>query len=415
MKERALNWRMIPKSTNAQALGTRERDVVLKVDKLVKIYGTRRVVDGVSFEVREGEVVGLLGANGAGKTTSFRMACGLIPADEGKVMLNGLDVTSWPMYRRAREGSLGYLPQDHSTFGALTTEQNLYAAMEFLGYSRSEQKKACDEALEKFNLSHIRKSKVGYGGTGGLSGGERRRLEIARALLAHPKILLLDEPFAAVDPITVEGIQQVIRDLANEGIAILITDHQVDETLAITDRSYIINSGKVLCSGSPIEVLSNQEAVKLYFGDKAKYSRERILQKLGISERDCSLEVLENQTESSERKPESTKTRSNEPARARELVSSSSDSDASSCAANSSRLNFRRLGSNEASTSRPAENTRNEGRRGDLDEETANRRRTLTLRRHNVGEEVKRAPSPLEEERTPNKFFEGFTKKLKKR
>ncbi len=413
MKERALNWRMTPKSSKPQTFGTCERDVVLKVDKLVKIYGTRRVVDGVSFEVREGEVVGLLGANGAGKTTSFRMACGLIPADQGKVTLNGLDVTSWPMYRRAREGSLGYLPQDHSTFGALTTEQNLYAAMEFLGYSRSEQKKACDEALEKFNLKHIRKSKVGYGGTGGLSGGERRRLEIARALLARPKILLLDEPFAAVDPITVEGIQKVIRDLANDGIAILITDHQVDETLAITDRSYIINSGKVLCSGAPIEVLSNQEAVKLYFGDKAKYSRERILQKLGISERDRSLEPFEQQSESVERKRESTELKANESACENESASTSSES--SNVAPNSSRLSFRRFHSNEASISSPANNLRNEEPRVEEDAETANRRRTLTLRRHNVGEEVKRAPSPMEEERTSNRFFEGFTKKLKKR
>lgn len=262
--------------------------VVLKAEGLVKIYGNRRVVDGVGFEVREGEIVGLLGANGAGKTTSFRMSCGLIPANEGKITLNGLDVTSWPMYRRAREGKLGYLPQDRSVFGALTTEQNLIAAMEFLGYSRSEQKIALEEALEKFNLKHIRYTKVGMGGSGGLSGGERRRLEIARALLAKPKILLLDEPFANVDPITVEGIQTVVRQLADEGIAILITDHQVDETLAITDRSYIVNSGKVLCSGTPIEVLSNPAAIERYFGAKAEFSRKRILEKLGITEESLS-------------------------------------------------------------------------------------------------------------------------------
>lgn len=260
--------------------------VVLKAEGLVKIYGNRRVVDGVGFEVREGEIVGLLGANGAGKTTSFRMSCGLIPANEGKIILNGLDVTSWPMYRRAREGQLGYLPQDRSVFGALTTEENLVAAMEFLGYSRSEQKVALEEALEKFNLKHIRYTKVGMGGSGGLSGGERRRLEIARALLAKPKILLLDEPFANVDPITVEGIQAVVRQLADEGIAVLITDHQVDETLAITDRSYIVNSGKVLCSGTPIEVLSNPAAIERYFGAKAEFSRKRILEKLGMSEED---------------------------------------------------------------------------------------------------------------------------------
>ena len=263
-----------------------ERAVVLKAEGLVKIYGNRRVVDGVGFEVREGEVVGLLGANGAGKTTSFRMSCGLIPANEGKITLNGLDVTSWPMYRRAREGRLGYLPQDRSVFGALTTEQNLLAAMEFLGYSRAEQKVALEESLEKFNLKHIRLTKVGMGGSGGLSGGERRRLEIARALLAKPKILLLDEPFANVDPITVEGIQEVIRQLADEGIAVLITDHQVDETLAITDRSYIVGAGKVLCAGTPIEVLSDPAAVRTYFGAKAEFSRKRILEKLGLTEAD---------------------------------------------------------------------------------------------------------------------------------
>ncbi|MBR4833983.1 MAG: LPS export ABC transporter ATP-binding protein [Thermoguttaceae bacterium] len=261
-----------------------ERAVVLKAEGLVKIYGKRRVVDGVSFEVREGEVVGLLGANGAGKTTSFRMSCGLIPANEGKITLNGLDVTSWPMYRRAKEGRLGYLPQDRSVFGTLTTEQNLVAAMEFLGYSRAEQKVALEESLKKFSLNHVRRNKVGMGGAGGLSGGERRRLEIARALLAKPRILLLDEPFANVDPLNVQEIQGVVRQLADEGIAVLITDHQVDETLAITNRSYIVNSGKVLCSGTPLEVLSDPVAVELYFGTRADFSRRRILEKLGIRE-----------------------------------------------------------------------------------------------------------------------------------
>lgn len=279
-------WKLASTRGAARSAQPSKRAVVLKAEGLVKIYGKRRVVDGVSFEVREGEVVGLLGANGAGKTTSFRMSCGLIPANEGKITLNGLDVTSWPMYRRAREGRLGYLPQDRSVFGSLTTEQNLIAAMEFLGYSRAEQKVALEEALEKFNLKHIRLTKVGMGGSGGLSGGERRRLEIARALLAKPRILLLDEPFANVDPITVEGIQAVVRQLADEGIAVLITDHQVDETLAITDRSYIVNSGKVLCSGTPIEVLSNPAAVARYFGAKAEFSRKRILEKLGLSEED---------------------------------------------------------------------------------------------------------------------------------
>ena len=275
-----MDLRISPKAQPLRPTGRRERPVVLKADKLVKKYGPRTVVQGVSFEVREGEIVGLLGANGAGKTTSFRMSCGLIPTDGGTVMLNGLDVTDWPMYRRAREGRLGYLPQDRSTFGALTTEENLYAAMEYMGYSRSEQKRRCAEALKRFNLEHIRKTKVGMGGSGGLSGGERRRLEIARALLADPKILLLDEPFANVDPITVEEMQKVIRELADDGVAVLITDHQVDETLQITDRSYIVDKGRILCSGTPYEVVSNQEAVKRYFGDRANVIRERIMKRM---------------------------------------------------------------------------------------------------------------------------------------
>ena len=277
-------------STPTPDASASRRKTVLRAEKLVKVYGKRRVVDGVEFEVGEGEVVGLLGANGAGKTTSFRMTCGLIPTDSGRIILNGLDVTKWPMYRRAREGRLGYLPQDRSTFGELTTEQNLYAAMEYLDYSRKEMKTTCDKLLEQFDLEKVRKTKVGHGGTGGLSGGERRRLEVARALLSHPKILLLDEPFANVDPNTVKEIQDVIRDLSNRGIAVLITDHQVDDTLAITNRSYIINQGRVLCSGKPLEVLQHPDAIKYYFGDKAKASRELIMRQLGLSVDDTRVE-----------------------------------------------------------------------------------------------------------------------------
>lgn len=276
-----MDFKLTPKSQNFYHVGTQQK-TILRTEKLVKIYGKRRVVDGVSFDVGEGEVVGLLGSNGAGKTTSFRMSCGLIPANSGRIILNGLDVTRWPMYRRAREGRLGYLPQDRSTFGALTTEQNLYAAMEFLGYSRKDQKKECERLLKQFDLAKVRKTHVGYGGTGGLSGGERRRLEVARALLSKPKILLLDEPFANVDPKTVKEIQDVIRFLSNEGVAVLITDHQVDDTLAITNRSYIISSGKVLCSGKPLEVLQNPDAIESYFGDKAKASLELVKRQLGI-------------------------------------------------------------------------------------------------------------------------------------
>lgn len=276
-----MNWNSKTTSQRNQAETRRAPAVILKVENLVKQYNDRAVVNGVSFEVREGEVVGLLGANGAGKTTSFRMSCGLIAPTQGTVILNGQDVTHWPMYRRTREGRLGYLPQDRTVFAALTTEQNLYAAMEFLGYSRSEQKRRCDEAISRFNLGRVRKTKVGAGGSGGLSGGERRRLEIARALLSDPKILLLDEPFANVDPRSIEEMQAVIHELAQSGVAVLITDHQIEETLTITDRSYVIDHGEVLCSGTPVDVLSNEKAIQLYFGNQANVTLDRILASQG--------------------------------------------------------------------------------------------------------------------------------------
>jgi lipopolysaccharide export system ATP-binding protein len=236
---------------------------ILKVQGLVKIYGTRRVVDGVSFHVNRGEIVGLLGPNGAGKTTSFRMACGLINTNGGIVYLGDQNVTDWPMYRRSRDGGMGYLPQDRSVFQKLSVQNNLYGVMEMLDMKKSERKRRCEELLEKFNLTYLRQS---YGGS--LSGGERRRLEIARSLVSDPKIILLDEPFAAIDPVTVASIQEIIRKLATEGIAILITDHSVQDTLEITKRSYVIQAGKVLCHGTPEEVLANPEAQKVYFGDK---------------------------------------------------------------------------------------------------------------------------------------------------
>ena len=241
---------------------------ILKVEGLVKIYGTRRVVDGVSFHVNRGEIVGLLGPNGAGKTTSFRMACGLIDTNGGLVYLGNQDVTNWPMYRRSRDGGMGYLPQDRSVFQKLSVQNNLLGVMEMLGMKKAERNKRCDELLEKFNLTHLRQS---YGGS--LSGGERRRLEIARSLVSNPKIILLDEPFAAIDPVTVASIQEIIRKLADEGIAILITDHSVQDTLEITRRSYVIQAGKVLCHGTPADVLANPEAQKVYFGDKQERFR----------------------------------------------------------------------------------------------------------------------------------------------
>lgn len=257
--------------------------VVLQAEGLVKKYGKRTVVDGVSLQVHRGEVVGLLGANGAGKTTCFRMTCGLIPPNKGTIRLGDSDVTDWPMYRRAREGRMGYLPQERSVFGGLTTENNLYIMMELLGFSRRKQRERCNELLEKFHLTKVRKTIVGQGGTGGLSGGERRRLEIARALLSEPKIILLDEPFANIDPNTVTEIQKMIRTLSTEGIAVLITDHQVVETLEITDRSYVIYDGRVLCCGTPDEVLSNPDAQKHYFGEKALLQLKQVQSRQGTT------------------------------------------------------------------------------------------------------------------------------------
>ncbi|HWB13245.1 MAG TPA: LPS export ABC transporter ATP-binding protein [Pirellulales bacterium] len=235
---------------------------VLSVHGLVKIYGRRRVVDGVDFEVLQGEIVGLLGPNGAGKTTSFRMACGMIEPYAGKVILNGLDVTGWPMYRRAREGGMGYLAQESSVFRKLSVENNLLGMMEMLGFDRKRRRQRCDELLDKFDIARLRKSLAMS-----LSGGERRRLEIARSLVSDPRLILLDEPFTGIDPVTIASIQQIIRSLRDSGISILITDHQVRETLQITDRSYVIRGGRVLCHGRPQEVLANPEARKYYFGE----------------------------------------------------------------------------------------------------------------------------------------------------
>jgi len=235
---------------------------ILQVEGLVKIYGRRRVVDGVDFEVNAGEIVGLLGPNGAGKTTSFRMACGMVEPDAGKVTLNGIDVTNWPMYRRARDGGMGYLPQDQSVFRKLSVEQNLLAVMEMLGMGHAERKKKCEELMARFGITHIRKSTAML-----ISGGEKRRLELARSLVSNPKIILLDEPFTGIDPVTINEIQKIIRGLREHGIAILITDHRERETLAITDRSYVIRAGLVLCHGSAEEVLNHPEARKYYFGE----------------------------------------------------------------------------------------------------------------------------------------------------
>jgi lipopolysaccharide export system ATP-binding protein len=235
---------------------------LLEVQDLAKSYGRRRVVDGVDLHVERQEVVGLLGPNGAGKTTSFRMTCGLIEPDRGRVFLSGSEVTNWPMYKRCRDGHMGYLAQESSIFRKLSVEQNLLAVMELLGIDRRTRRARCHELLEEFEIKHLRKAKAAR-----LSGGEKRRLEIARCLVSDPQIIMLDEPFAGIDPVTVQNIQQIIRQLRDGGISILITDHAAREILQVTDRCYIINQGTVLCHGRPEEVKRHPEVKRIYLGD----------------------------------------------------------------------------------------------------------------------------------------------------
>ena len=237
---------------------------ILEVEGLVKTYARRRVVDGVALDVEPGEIVGLLGPNGAGKTTTFRMICGMVKPDKGRVFLQGEDVTRWPMYLRARNGGMGYLPQQSSVFAKLSAQDNLLGTMQLLGFSRKRQKQRCDELLEQFKITHIRKSTAGK-----LSGGERRRLEIARCLVSDPKIIMLDEPFAGIDPVTVQSIQQIIRGLANRGIAILITDHAAREILQTTDRTFVVSEGQILVSGSAEEIVRHDKVKEKYLGDLA--------------------------------------------------------------------------------------------------------------------------------------------------
>ena len=235
---------------------------ILEADGLVKIYGRRRVVDGVSLAVDPGEIVGLLGPNGAGKTTSFKMMCGIVTPNRGRVFLQGKEVTQWPMHLRAREGGMGYLPQKSSVFAKLNCEQNLKGMMQLLGFSWRQQKTRCEELLEQFKITHIRKSKAGD-----LSGGERRRLEIARCLVSNPQIIMLDEPFAGIDPVTVQNIRSVIKELSQQGIAVLITDHDARAILQSADRTYVVSEGKILVSGSAEEIVRNEEVRKKYLGD----------------------------------------------------------------------------------------------------------------------------------------------------
>lgn len=249
-------------SPAAQSLEPPSLEPVLQAVDLQKTYGRRRVVDGVNLHVGPAEIVGLLGPNGAGKSTSFRMICGMIEPDRGRVYLGGRDVTDWPMFRRARDGHMGYLPQEPSVFKKLTVEQNISSLLELLGMDRASRKVRTDELLEEFNITHIRKSRAG-----GLSGGERRRLEIARCLVSDPKIVMLDEPFAGIDPVTVQSIQGVIRQLKDNGISVLITDHAAREILGTVERCYVIYQGQVLIDGSPAEVKQHPKVREEYLGD----------------------------------------------------------------------------------------------------------------------------------------------------
>lgn len=235
---------------------------LLKAENLKKIYNKRPVVSDVSVEIHSGEVVGFLGPNGAGKTTSFYMIVGIIKPDGGHVYIDGEDISHEAMYMRCRKG-LSYLPQEASIFRDLTVEENLQAVLETVYSDKKTIRSECDRLLDLFKVQHIRKNK-GYM----LSGGERRRVEIARALITDPAFLLLDEPFAGIDPIAVGDIQDLIHQLRGMGFGILITDHNVRETLMITDRSYIMSEGKILVSGTPHELINNELAKKVYLGEK---------------------------------------------------------------------------------------------------------------------------------------------------
>lgn len=240
---------------------------IIRSEDLVKIYKKRTVVNKVSVNVKQGEIVGLLGPNGAGKTTTFYMITGLIKANSGKVFIDDKDVTKEPMHIRARLG-IGYLPQEASVFRGLSVEDNIMAVLEMMKMTKQERKIRLEQLLEDFSITHIRKNK-GYQ----LSGGERRRCEIARTLASNPKFVLLDEPFAGVDPIAVEDIMKLVANLKNKGLGILITDHNVHETLSIVDRAYILISGKIFKEGTAEELANDQKVRELYLGEKFKLDR----------------------------------------------------------------------------------------------------------------------------------------------
>ncbi|MFT4022385.1 MAG: LPS export ABC transporter ATP-binding protein [Flavihumibacter sp.] len=244
---------------------------VIQTNELVKTYGRRTVVNQVSVNVKQGEIVGLLGPNGAGKTTTFYMVVGLIKPDEGTVTLNNEDITRLPMYRRAQLG-IGYLPQEASVFRSLTVEDNIRAVLEMTKLSKAEQKQKLEDLLDEFRLHHVRKNRGDS-----LSGGERRRTEIARALAVNPNFILLDEPFAGVDPIAVEDIQTVVARLKFKNIGILITDHNVNETLSICDRAYLLIEGKIFKHGTAEELAADEQVRRLYLGRNFELKRKDYL------------------------------------------------------------------------------------------------------------------------------------------
>jgi len=249
---------------------TEQSKMVLRTDNLVKIYGRRTVADHVSINVTQGEIVGLLGPNGAGKTTTFYMATGLVTPNSGRIFLDDRDVTKYPVYKRAKNG-IGYLPQEASVFRKMTVEDNIRAVLQMTGHSKEYQRNKLEELIEDFNLSKVRKN---YGDR--LSGGERRRTEIARCLAIDPKFIMLDEPFAGVDPLAVEDIQRVIYRLKERNIGILITDHNANETLSITDRAYLLFEGRILFQGTSEELAENPTVRSKYLGKEFVFHRKNL-------------------------------------------------------------------------------------------------------------------------------------------
>ncbi len=243
--------------------------MILRADNLIKQYKKRVVVNNVSVQVAQGEIVGLLGPNGAGKTTSFYMMVGMVRPNAGKIYLDNEEITELPMYKRARKG-IGYLPQEASVFRKLSVENNIKAVLEMTNLTKKEQHMRCESLLEEFGLNRVRTNRGDL-----LSGGERRRTEIARALAIDPSFILLDEPFAGVDPIAVEDIQTIVYSLKKKNIGILITDHNVDETLSITDKAYLLYEGKILKSGSPEELAADENVRRLYLGTNFELKRPK--------------------------------------------------------------------------------------------------------------------------------------------